>query len=359
MTAQRSAQLPPFRTVGRRAGASVATVALIVLTVASCSSKTSTAADSAANKERDENYVSAPADAGAAQGLANKVPAPASPVSTDGRSAAAAGGTSGEIADAVVVGLGPVPSGRQIIATADLSIRAKDVVAAAAQVRSFVLGARGYVENEQSSATPGFDEKGRPISIQSNVTLQLRVPTASFDNALKKLGSVGVVVSRSLGAQDVTSEVVDVNSRVISAKASIARMQVLFDKAQSIADIASIEGELSRRQADLESLLARQKELANLTSLATISVSIFSGDAPVAIAAKSTVRRALDDAVGALGNGAKAILVAAAAVLPFALLALVLAFPIRGLVRHFRRNHKSASPVAPLPTPSGSGETAA
>ena len=358
MTANRSAHLTLSRTIGRRAAASVAAVALIVLTAASCSSEKSTAADMAASSQRDESFVGAPADADGTEGVANKVPAPASPVSTNGQSAVA-GGMSGERADAVGVGLGPVPSGRQIIATADLSIRAEDVAAAAAQVRSFVLGARGYVENEQSTATPGFDQKGRPISIQSNVTLQLRVPTASFDNALKKLGSVGVVVSRSLGAQDVTSEVVDVNSRVISAKASIARMQVLFDKAQSIADIASIEGELSRRQADLESLLARQKELANLTSLATISVSIFSGDAPVAVSAKSSVRRALDDAVGALGNGAKAILVASAAVLPFALLALVLALPIRGLVRNFRRNRKATPPVTPLPTSSGPGDPAA
>ena len=358
MTARRSDRLSLLPTLGRRAAASVAAMALMMLAVASCSSEKSLTAGASSGGQLDDGFAAVPVDGEAGVAQAKKVALPASPVA-DGRGAgsAAAGGMS-ETADNVGVGLGPVPSGRQIIATADLSIRAKDVAAAAAQVRSFVLGARGYVENEQSTATPGFDQKGRPISIQSNVMLQLRVPTASFDNALKKLGSVGVVVSRSLGAQDVTSEVVDVNSRVISAKASIARMQVLFDKAQSIADIASIEGELSRRQADLESLLARQKELANLTSLATISVSIFSGDAPVAVTAKSSVRRALDDAVRALGNGTKAILVAGAAVLPFVLLALVLAFPIRGLVRTVR-NRKAPPPVTPLPTSSGPGDPAA
>ncbi len=335
-------------------------MALMVLAVASCSAEKSSTAVTASRGQLDESPAAAPVDGEAGVAQVKKVALHALQVTADGRSSGgAASGVNGAAADAVTAGLGPVPSGRKIIATAELAIRAKDVVAAAARIRSFVLGAQGYVENEQSTATPSFDDKGRPISIQSNVTLRLRVPTASFDTALKNLGSVGVVVSRALGAQDVTSEVVDVDSRAISAKASIARMQVLFEKAQSIADIASIEGELSRRQADLESLLARQKELANLTSLATISVTIFSGDAPVAITGKSPVRVAFDDALDALGNGARAILVAGAAILPFALLALVLRLLLRALARTRRRNRQATSPVTSPMASSGPGDPAA
>ena len=319
----------------------VTSLAVFALAAASCSGSDKSAA-ATTTAGFDQNFMAAETEAALPESSAKKVTvAEAAP--SDGRAASdVALGSEG---------LGPVPSDRKIIATADLSIRAKDVAAAAARVRSLVLGVRGYVETEQSNATPTVDDAGRSTSVQSTVTMRLRIPTASFDSVIKQLSSVGVVVSRSLGAQDVTSEVVDVNSRVISAKASIARMQVLYEKAQSIADIASIEGELSRRQADLESLLARQKELANLTSLATVSVNIFSGDAPVAISKPSAVRDAFDEAVRALGNGAKAILVVGAAILPFALLALLLWFPILAVLRSRRRRlPASPSPAAPAPS---------
>ena len=352
-----SASFSPGRPSNRRkASGGLAALAVLALAVASCSSDSkASSADTTATDSINLQFAAETEAAAAADGIAQrKVDAPASPVeaSADGRAQGALGGAS------LNSGVGPIPSDRKIIATADLSIRAKDVAAAAARARSIVLGARGYVETEQSTVNPGLDERGHPIATESNVTLRLRVPTAQFDSVMKNLGAIGVVVNRSLGAQDVTSEVVDVDSRVISAKASIARMQVLYEKAQSIADVASIEGELSRRQADLESLLSRQKELANLTSLATISVNIYSGNAPVALATKSAVREAFDDAAGALGNGTKVILVVAAAMLPFVVLALLLWLPVRSLIRSLRRRGSSQKAATLVDAPTAAAAAA-
>lgn len=257
-------------------------------------------------------------------------------------------------------GVGSFPVDRKIIATADVSIRTKNVSTAAATLRASVSTAGGYVETEQAVTAPTpFDEDGETVSRPvktSSITMKLRVPTARFDSMLKRLDTLGVVTSRSVGAQDVTSEVVDVDSRIISAKASIARMQVLYEKAQSIADVAAIEAELSRRQADLESLLARQKQLADQTSLASIGVTLFDDSLPLPAAPKTGVAKAFDDALETFGNALRNILVAAAGVLPFLGLGLLFGFPLYRVLR--RRSARQApanraartAPVVPVAT---------
>ena len=256
---------------------------------------------------------------------------------------ASADGSSG---DAATTGVGSFPVDRKIIATADVSVRTKNVSTAAATLRASVSTAGGYVETEQAVTAPTrFDEGGDAVSgpvKTSSITMRLRVPTARFDGLLRRLDTLGVVTSRNIGAQDVTSEVVDVDSRVNSAKASIARMQVLYEKAQSIADVAAIEGELSRREADLESLLARQKQLGDQTSLATIGVTLFDDSVPQPAGPKTGVAKAFDDALETFGNALRNILVAVAAVLPFLVLGLLLGLPTYRILR--RRSARRARP---------------
>ena len=260
----------------------------------------------------------------------------------------------GSLENGVATGVGSFPVDRKIIATADVSVRTKNVSTAAATLRASVSTAGGYVETEQAVTAPTpFDEGGDVVSgpvKTSSITMRLRVPTARFDGLLKRLDTLGVVTSRNVGAQDVTSEVVDVDSRIISAKASITRMQVLYEKAQSIADVAAIEGELSRRQADLESLLARQKQLADQTSLATIGVTLFDDSVPQPAGPKTGVAKAFDDALETFGNALRNILVAVAAVLPFLVLGLLLGFPAYRIVR--RRSVRRVPSEAPDETPS-------
>ena len=102
----------------------------------------------------------------------------------------------------------------------------------------------------------------------------LRIPTADFDDAMSELEKVAALVSSKRQSADVTTQVLDIDVRVEAQQRSIDRIQVLFDHATSIKDIVSIEGELSRRQADLASLQAQQRYLADQTSMSTITLAV-------------------------------------------------------------------------------------
>jgi hypothetical protein len=72
---------------------------------------------------------------------------------------------------------------------------------------------------------------------------------------------------------------VDVDSRVKSAQASVERIRALLSEATTIGEVVRIESELARREADLESLLAQQRSLADQTALATLTVTVLAPDA--------------------------------------------------------------------------------
>ncbi|WP_405829496.1 DUF4349 domain-containing protein [Streptomyces sp. NBC_01176] len=152
-----------------------------------------------------------------------------------------------------------------IIRTAFLTVQVKDVPKALDEARVTATGAGGFVGDETTTRDGRGHERTRVV---------LRVPTDRYDQVLADLGGAGKILERTAKAQDVTDQVVDVESRIKSQRASVARVRGLMDRAAKLSDVVALEGELSSREADLEALLARQSSLKDRTSLATITLSL-------------------------------------------------------------------------------------
>ncbi|WP_329333562.1 DUF4349 domain-containing protein [Streptomyces sp. NBC_00663] len=225
-----------------------------------------------------------------------------------------------------------------IIRTAELTVQVKDVPKALEAARTTTENAGGYIGKESTSR----DEEGAE---ETRVTL--RVPVDAYEEVLTELEGSGRLIERTAKAQDVTDQVVDVESRITSQRASVARIRELMDRATKLSDVVTLEGELSSRQADLEALLARQASLKDRTSLATITLSL---------SEKPAVKAAEDDDPGivdALAGGWDAfvtmlrwIVVALAAVLPFAA---VLALLVLAWLRLLRPRRSRRPVPEPLP----------
>ncbi len=94
-----------------------------------------------------------------------------------------------------------------------MTLRSDHVATVIAKVDE--LGARTggeIVSEETSTNTDG-------IAVRSRI--ELTVPVDDFDRSVDEIAQLGDLVSKSRSAEDVTSLVVDVNSRVASAKESI------------------------------------------------------------------------------------------------------------------------------------------
>ncbi|WP_317445986.1 DUF4349 domain-containing protein [Streptomyces collinus] len=258
-----------------------------------------------------------------------------------GRPAGAAGdGRAGETGPARA----PKPLPSAVIRTASLTVEVKDVPKALDAARTTAEGAGGYVGQESTTRDSGGHERTRVV---------LRVPTAHYDEVLTALQGTGRLVGRTAKAVDVTDQVVDVDSRIRSQRASVARIRTLMDRADKLSDVVTLEGELSSRQADLEALLARQASLKDRTALATITLSL-SGTP-----AKKAAGKDAPGFVDALSGGwhvlvtlLRWIALALGAALPFGALA---ALPAVLWLRVVRPRLPRRPEPAPAPAPTAPG----
>jgi Domain of unknown function (DUF4349) len=252
--------------------------------------------------------------------------APAAPQASNG-SAARQPGSTGTAAR-----LAPASS---IIYTAQLSVRAPDVGAAAAEAAQTAEGAGGYVSNETASAQP--DDPS-----QATATVQLKIPVGAYPATLARLArGLGTQLSLQQQAQDVTEQVADVNSQVTSDEAAIAQLRTLLSHAGSVGDLLTVQNQINAEESDLETMEAQQRALSDETAYATVTVTIVGPRGkPVVYRPKPPPSLA-----SGLGAGWRALRVTLAwtlailgAVAPFAAIAAIAAYAIhRGRRRLLRR----------------------
>jgi hypothetical protein len=223
---------------------------------------------------------------------------------------------------------------RAVISSGTVSLSSAYVALARQQVQR-VVDAQGGDITEESTET---DEDGRT----SYARLVVRVPSAKFSAAMSALEAVDGVVASNRGSEDVTTQVIDTDVRVRAQEASLERVELLLAEATSLKNLIWIESQLTTRQAELDSLKSQQSWLTDQTSLSTITVDISAK--PEEVVKKKKVED--DEPAGflaGLSGGMKALtgtLVALAtvlgALLPFAVLALVVGLPAWLVVRRRR-----------------------
>jgi hypothetical protein len=290
-------------------------------------------------------------DSGSQSMGAGVAPTPAPPVGAPnaGGSGTAAGSASTQDTSAAKktpeLGVSPtvVLNDRSIVRIATLSVRVPDVLAASSRASALAAAEGGFVAGEQTQAQPDHPAKAEAV-------LTLRVPANRLPALLPQLRGLGTLLTEEQGADDVTGQVVDVQARINAQRASVARVSALMSRASTLGQVVQIEGELTRRQADLESLLGQAAKLADQTTLATVTATLVGPTAPVAAAAAppSGFGAGLSKGWHAFAVSGTWLLMAVGAALPFLLLLTPLALLA---VVMTRRRSRAVGPVADPPPP--------
>jgi uncharacterized protein DUF4349 len=149
---------------------------------------------------------------------------------------------------------------RSLVRTAQLGVEVDDPLGAVRRVRTAAAAAGGFVTEEQSGDTGSW--------------LVLRVPADTLDRLIDEVAAFGRVTGRSSQVADASEEVVDLDARVASQTASVARVRGLLAEAVSIGDVVAIESELARRESELDSLTRRLAALQDQVAMSTLTVDL-------------------------------------------------------------------------------------
>ena len=322
--------------VRRTTGALVAAGAL-ALAVTGCSSSngTSSAAMPAAGATSAAAMPTTPAS-----GSASAMPMPARGPAAIGGAPVDAPASSPPGSDEFVSNGDVAPPGapRVIISTAQLTVEAKNVPEAVGSVGRIALEEGGRIDAQKvaNRADGGHD-----------ATIVLKVPPEKYDDAIAKLSGLGTQRALDQTTQDVTGNVTDLESRVATEAKSIKRIQAFMDKATTIKDLVTLEGELTAREATLESQQKQANALRGQAAMGTITATFVEPNVIPAVAPKPVHRSGFS---AGLHNGWHAftatvvvLMTAAGALAPFAVPAL-LALAIWILVRRRRRGVEVIAP---------------
>ncbi len=294
----------------------------------------------ASSSNASSSSAAGSSDVGAKTAAGQAVPAPAlAPVA----GAAAQNAPGGQGGTGTTARLAPASS---IIYTAQLTVRADNVGSAAAQAVQIAEGVGGYVSSETASADPDHPS-------EATASVQLKIPVASYPTTLGQLASrLGTQLSLQQQAQDVTQQVADVNSQVISDEAAITQLRALLSHAGSVGDLLSVQNQINDEEASLESMQAQQRALSHETTYATVTLTLLGPKA------KPLVHRpkAPPNLAGGLGAGWHALRVTVSwtlaflgAIAPFAAIAAIAGYVVYRGRRWLIRRRPAA--------PSASGES--
>lgn len=194
------------------------------------------------------------------------------------------GETTGPIvAEAAVGYTGPTPAGELLAkavaegAAAEAGPAIGGQPAQSAVQRKLIRDAAlviGVASREEAgrSAAKVAERLGGYVQEATTRGVLLRVPADRFEAALEELAKLGLVSDRKVQVRDVTEEYVDLELRLKSKRAMLARLEALAAKAEKIEDLLKVEQELSRLTLEIEQLEGKLRLLASQTTLSRIAV---------------------------------------------------------------------------------------
>ncbi|MFN8288101.1 MAG: DUF4349 domain-containing protein [Chitinophagales bacterium] len=177
---------------------------------------------------------------------------------------AAAGGLDVSIAPAPANRVEKIPA--KIIKTANLQFQVKDVDKSHEQIAALLKKYNAYFANDNKTMS----------SYQIDDNLTIRVAPENFDALIAELMKESIYTnSKSITADDVTSQFVDLQARLKTKKEVEQRYLALLKEAHKVSDILEVEQQLGQIREEIEAMEGQFKLLNDQINYSTISVNMY------------------------------------------------------------------------------------
>lgn len=154
---------------------------------------------------------------------------------------------------------------RAVVRNAALTVRVKNVEQAERKAGQYVTGFGGYVEGSESNDLS---------SDQAEITMTVRVPVRSFDEAIVDFEGLGTRISKKISGEDVTGKILDYDARLKTMRAQEDVYRGLLKQSRNLESVVEMQQKLMELREQIESTAAQLKGLGELSALSTIELKL-------------------------------------------------------------------------------------
>lgn len=142
-------------------------------------------------------------------------------------------------------------------------------------------GAMGMEVSEPAAIPTTIDKAidiaegfGGYLAARTDTSVQIRVPSRHFRDALTALEKLGEVKRRSVNAEDVSEQYHDLEVRLANLKTVQKRLQEFLSKAANVSEALQVEHELERVGQEIDRIEGRMRFLRARATFSTITVDV-------------------------------------------------------------------------------------
>lgn len=131
------------------------------------------------------------------------------------------------------------------------------------------------IVNQQEGDVLGLqDNKPQSANRRPTASMRIRVPQAKLETTLDTLAKLGTVQSRKITAEDVTTQLVDMQARLRNLRQTENSLLQIMKRSGSVGDVLKVTQELSKVRESIEQIDAQLKNLTNRIAYSTINLKM-------------------------------------------------------------------------------------
>ncbi|MBI5712795.1 MAG: DUF4349 domain-containing protein [Chloroflexi bacterium] len=204
-----------------------------------------------------------------------------------------------------------------MIQTAEISIVVNDTIDSVNIITNLANEANGFVVSSEISNYQNVSGKK-----YQSASIVIRIPSEKLEDSLSRIKKLAVEVnSERIRGQDVTSDYVDLKSRLGNLETAEKQLQEILKNANKADEVLNTFKELVKVREEIEVIKGRMKYYEESAALSSISISITPSitSTPIQVGWKpeGTVKRAAELFIEALQGIADFLIVFTIARLPF------------------------------------------
>jgi hypothetical protein len=152
---------------------------------------------------------------------------------------------------------------KKIIKDGRIGVEVDDLEAAKNKIDQLVKLKGAYYSKDR------FDDSQH----KSSYFLKIRIPSVEFESFVSDFSSHnGKVIYKEIKSRDVTSEFIDLETRLTNKRKYLEKYRELIKSAKTVNDILQIENEIRDLEEEIESTVGRLKYLKDLVGYSTLDL---------------------------------------------------------------------------------------